>query len=64
MAGSNKGRRSYLFVRLNFYDANASDAISAARKQQPHAVPWIQLPVLGGDIEQPPFGDKAIKKWE
>ena len=41
--------------------ADVSDAILAACHQQGHTVPWVYLPGIGGNVQEPAFRNEAIK---
>jgi hypothetical protein len=46
------------------FNTNGADAIFAACQQEPHAIPFIQLPIFFRYSQQPSLWDQSIEKGE
>ena len=46
------------------YDTDRAYTVAATGQQQGHPVPQVDLPAFFGDVEQPPFGNKAVEERE
>lgn len=44
------------------YDTDRAYTVAATGQQQGHPVPQVDLPAFFGDVEQPPFGNKAVEE--
>ena len=45
-------------------DADSAYGRRTAREKQPHAVASVKLPVLLGDVQEPPFRDESVEERE